>query len=186
MNEQQGKPLRGLLEIRYNFHTNALMALCFAAIAAIVGFFLVYGLIYGIRPDKTGQAFLMGCVFVVLLALAGYNGRMLFDNRAVVILTSEGFRDRRAGDVLIPWRLVTRVRRVVGPKSSGIVRFDLTEDPGSQMHYDLISSSGRLAAPLLFDGRQINIETASLDISQDDLIKAALEFAPHIEIGPLL
>jgi hypothetical protein len=82
--------------------------------------------------------------------------------------------------------VVTRVRKVVGPESSGIVRFDLTEDPGSHMQYDLMSSSGRLAAPLLFDGRQINIETASLDISQDDLVKAAREFAPHIEIGPVL
>jgi hypothetical protein len=51
------------------------------------------------------------------------------------------------------------------------------------MHYDPMSSSGRLAAPSLFDGRQINVETASLDISQDDFIKAAQDFAPHIAVG---
>jgi hypothetical protein len=183
---EQAKPPRAPLEARYNFHINAVMALCFGIPACILGFGLVRGLVYGIRADKTGEALLVAGGFVALLAAAVYNGAMLFDNRIVVTLTAEGLRDRRTGNVLIPWTMIARLRKVASPDSSGIVRFELTEDPGPRVHYDLMSSSGRFAAPLISDGRQINVETASLDIDQDEFIKAALDFAPHIVVGPLL
>ena len=186
MSEQPVEAPPTALEIRYNSRSNAMMALCSAALATIPGFFLVSGFVHGIRPGKTSEALFLAGAFVVLLAAAIYNAALLFNDRIVVTLSPDGFRDRRAGDVLMPWTKVARLRKVYGPNSSGMVRFELTEDPGPRMHYDPISSSGRLAAPLLFDGRQINVQTASLDISQDDFIKAALDFAPHIVIGPLL
>jgi hypothetical protein len=154
MSEQPAEPPRTPLEIRYNSHGNALMTLCFAALAAIPGFGLVKGFVYGIRADKTGEALLLAGAFVILLVMAIRNGAALFDSRIVATLTPEGLRDRRAGDVLIPWTRVARVRKAHEPDSDGIVRFDLTEDPGPGVHYDLISSSGRLAAPFLFDGRR--------------------------------
>jgi hypothetical protein len=186
MSEQPAEAPRAALEIRYNSHGNALMALCFAALAAISGSGLIYAFVHGIRADRTGQALFLAGVFVALLAAAIYNAALLFDDRTVVTLSPEGLRDRRAGGVLIPWAKVARLRKVYGPDSEGIVRFELTEDPGPSMHYDPMSSSGRLAAPFLFDGRQINVQTASLDISQDDFIKATLDFAPHIVTGPPL
>ena len=186
MSEQPTKEPRTALEIRYNSHGNALMALCFGALAAIPGFYLVAGLIHGIGAGKTGTALFLAAAFVALLAAAIYNAALLFDDRIIVTFSPEGFRDRRAGDVLVPWTMVARLRKAYEPDSSGIVRFELIEDPGPRMHFDPLSSSGRLAAPLLFDGRQINVETASLDIAQDDMIAAALEFAPHLAIGPPL
>src|SRR5258708_28442327 len=119
MSEQRAEAPPTALEIRYNSRGNAMMALCFGALAAIPGYFLVAGFVHGIRPGKTGEAIFLAGMFVALLVAAIYNTALLFNDRTIVTLSPDGFRDRRAGGVLVPWTTVARLRKVYATNSTG-------------------------------------------------------------------
>jgi hypothetical protein len=166
------------LEIRYNFSGNLVAVFATLAIAGILAFYLIYAAILG----KFGERWFFGLAACgAFLTLGVYHGRHMFDNRAVLTFTPQGFRDRRAGNVLVPWTMVESGRISPLGKGEVLVIFTLNADPDERMTYHLMSSSGRLDWPF-FDGRRINIGTNALDLSPQDMLTAAKEFAPHIEI----
>ncbi|MFT3865225.1 MAG: hypothetical protein QM729_13190 [Solirubrobacterales bacterium] len=57
------------------------------------------------------------------LGLGAFIARGAFDTSVKVVLNSQGFRDTRAGDVLVPWSKVRGVRLAAGGKGAAMLNF---------------------------------------------------------------
>jgi hypothetical protein len=142
-------------------------------IAAIFGCFALMGLASG-APGG-------GVLLVAVLALGclGFGlviARGAFDTSVQVVLDAEGFRDRRGGDVLVPWEKVRSVRLTSG-KGSAMISFELTEPPPDAIRYAPANVLGRL---LPFGKNIVHMEVSSLDVRGEDMIDAIRQFAPHV------
>ena len=76
-------------------------------IAAIFGFFALKGLASG-APG--GGVLWVAVLALGCLGLGLFIARGAFDTSVQVVLDATGFRDRRGGDVLVPWEKVRGVR----------------------------------------------------------------------------
>ncbi|RWD78706.1 hypothetical protein [Mesorhizobium sp. M1E.F.Ca.ET.041.01.1.1] len=162
------------LEIRNSATGKIVPALGSFLMAAIFGFYVVKGLSMG-APG--------GGVTMVALLTLGFAGlglfiaRGAFDTRVQVALDENGFRDRRAGDVLVPWKKVKSVRLAAG-RGAAMLNFDLTEVPPDEIRY----APANLFGLLPFGRTTVHMEVSSLDMSGEEMVEAVRKFAPHVEV----
>lgn len=135
--------------------------------AAIFGFYTLKGLANG---ADGGRVFLVALLALGFLGFGGYMVRGAFDTSVKVVLDENGFRDRRAGDVLVPWETVKSVRLSSSGKGSGMVSFELTGEPSDAL------------ANALCGGNTVRMEVNSLDMSGLDIVAAIKRLAPHVAV----
>ncbi|TJW10518.1 MAG: hypothetical protein E5W82_19810 [Mesorhizobium sp.] len=145
-------------------------------IAVIFGFFALKGLGSG-APG--GRLFLVAALALGCLGLGLFLARGAFDTSVQVVLDARGFRDRRGGDVLVPWEKVRGVRLTSG-QGSAMLNFELTEPPPGAIRY---APANTLNLILPFGKNIVHMEVSSLDTSGLDMIAAIRRFAPHVAVG---
>jgi len=145
-------------------------------IAVLFGFFALKGLASG-APG--GGVLLVALLALGCLGLGFVIARGAFDASVQVVLDAHGFRDRRGGDVLVPWQTVRSVRIVSG-QGSAMLSFELTGPPPDAIRHAPANALGRIL-PL---GRNtVHMEVSSLDMNGADMIAAIRQFAPHVAVG---
>ncbi len=95
-----------------------------------------------------------------------------------MVLDASGFRDRRGGDVLVPWDKV-RSAHLTSGSGSEMISFELTEPPPDAIRYAPANALGRL---LPFGKNIVHMEVSSLDITGADMIAAIRRLAPHVAV----
>ncbi|PAQ05510.1 hypothetical protein [Mesorhizobium temperatum] len=162
------------VEIRNSLTGKLFPALGPFLIAAIFGFFALKGLASG---APAGRLLWVAVLALGCLALGLFLARGAFDTGVQVVLDDRGFRDRRGGDVLVPWE---KVRRVHPGKDAGMISFELTEPPPDAIRYAPANALGLL---LPFGKNIVHMEISSLDITGADMIAAIRRLAPHVAVG---
>lgn len=94
------------------------------------------------------------------------------------MLNSQGFRDTRAGDVLVPWSKVKSVRLAAGGKGAAMLNFELTGEPPDAIKYSSANAFGLMP----FCRNTVHMEISSLDSRGQDLVDAVKTFAPHVVV----
>ena len=163
------------LEIRNSASGKLLPALGPFLIGGIFGFGALQGVAAG---ASGGHVLVIALLGVTCLALGFFIARGAFDTSVKVTLDSHGFRDRRAGDVLVPWRKVKSVRLASGGKGAAMLNFELTEEPPDEIRYAAANAFGLMP----FGRTIVHMEISSLDIRGDDMVDAVKKFAPHVAV----
>ncbi|BCG91842.1 hypothetical protein [Mesorhizobium sp. 131-2-1] len=146
----------------------------------LIGAIFAFGALQGIASGTDG-----GHVLVIALLAAGclalgfFLARGAFDTSVKVVLDSRGFRDARAGDVLVPWTKVRSVRLTSG-KGSAMLNFELTEEPPDAIKY---APANVVNLILPFGKTIVHMEVSSLDVPGQDMIDAIRKFAPHVVVN---
>jgi hypothetical protein len=164
------------VEIRNSAMGKLLPAIGPFLIAATFGFFALEGLASG-APG--GGVLLVAVLALGCLGLGFFIARGAFDTSVQVVLDADGFRDRRGGDVLVPWRTVRSVRLVSG-QGSAMLSFDLMGPPPDAIRP---APANALRRVLPFGGNTVHMEVSSLDMSGADMIAAIRRLAPHVGVG---
>lgn len=144
-------------------------------IAAIFGFFALKGLASG-APGR--GLFLVAVLALGCLGLGLFLARGAFDTGVKVVLDDRGFRDRRGGDVLVPWEKVRSVHLTSG-KGAAMISFELTEPPPDAIKH---APANALALLLPFGKNIVHMEVSSLDTTGADMIAAIRRLAPHVAV----
>ncbi|MET2829974.1 hypothetical protein [Mesorhizobium shangrilense] len=145
-------------------------------ISGIFGVFALMGLASG---APVGGVLLVAVVALGCLGFGFFIAHGAFDTSAQVVLDEHGFRDRRGGDVLVPWRTVRSVRLVSGQGSS-MLSFELTGPPPDAIRH---APANALARFLPFGGNTVHMEVSSLDMSGADMMAAIHQLAPYVRVG---
>jgi len=146
----------------------------------LIGAIFAFGALQGLASGADG-----GHVLVIALLAAGclalgfFLARGAFDTSVKVVLDSRGFRDARAGDVLVPWSKVRSVRLTSG-KGSAMLNFELTEEPPDAIKY---APANVVNLILPFGKTIVHMEVSSLDVPGQDMIDAIRKFAPHVVVN---
>ena len=162
------------VEIRNSAMGKLLPAIGPFLISGIFGFFALKGLASG-APGR--GVLLVAVLGLGCLGLGLFIARGAFDTSVQVVLDDRGFRDRRAGDVLVPWQTVRSVRLVSGQGSS-MLSFELT---GPDAIHHTPANALRRVLPLA--GNTVHMEVSSLDMSGADMMEAIRRLAPHVGMG---
>jgi hypothetical protein len=163
------------LEIRNSPSGKILPALGPFLIGGIFGFGALQGAASGADGGHVLWIALLGVAF---LALGAFIARGAFDTSVKVVLNSQGFRDRRAGDVLVPWNKVKSVRLTAGGKGAAMLNFELTGEPPDAIRYSSANAFGLMP----FGKTTVHMEISSLDVRGEDLVDAVKKFAPHVVV----
>lgn len=163
------------LEIRNSASGKILPALGPSLIGAMFGFGALQGVASG---ADSGRVLVIALLAVACLALGFYIARGAFDASVKVTIDSRGFRDARAGDVLVPWNKVRSVRLAAGGKGAAMLNFELTEEPPDAIKYAAANAFGLMP----FGKTIVHMEISSLDIRGDDMVEAVRKFAPHVVV----
>jgi len=145
----------------------------------IIGIMFAFGALRGLVSGADG-----GWVLVIALVAVGCLGlgyviaRGAFDTSVKVTLDSHGFRDARAGDVLVPWQTVKSVHLTSG-KGSAMLNFELTGEPPDAIKY---APANALNLVLPFGRNIVHMEISSLDVRGQDMVDAVQKFAPHVVV----
>ena len=142
-------------------------------IGAIFGFGALRGLAAGADGVLVIALVALGC-----LGLGYVIARGAFDNSVQVTLDSHGFRDARAGDVLVPWAMVKSVHLTSG-KGAAMLNFELTREPPDEIKYAPANALDRM---LPFGKNIVHMEVSSLDVRGQDMVEAVKTFAPHVVV----
>ena len=142
-------------------------------IGAIFGFGALRGLAAGADGVLVIALVALGC-----LGLGYVIARGAFDKSVQVTLDSQGFRDARAGDVLVPWAMVKSVHLTSG-KGAAMLNFELTREPPDEIKYAPANALDRM---LPFGKNIVHMEVSSLDVRGQDMIEAVKTFAPHVVV----
>lgn len=162
------------LEIRNSVSGKIFPAIGPLLIGAIFGF----GALQGVASGAGGGAVLWIALLAIgCLALGFYIARGAFDTSVKVVLDSHGFRDARAGDVLVPWEKVSSVR-LAACKGAAMLNFELTEEPPDAIRYSSANAFGLMP----FGKTTVHMEISSLDARGEDLVDAVKKFAPHVVV----
>ena len=143
-------------------------------IGAMFGFGALQGLASG---AEGGHVLVIALMAVACLGLGASIARGAFDTSVKVTLDQRGFRDSRAGDVLVPWREVRSVRLTSG-KGAAMLNFELTEEPPDAIKYSSANAFGLMP----FGKTTVHMEISSLDVRGEDLVDAVKKFAPHVVV----
>ncbi|MEW6630234.1 MAG: hypothetical protein AB1440_05135 [Pseudomonadota bacterium] len=163
------------LEIRNSVSGKIFPAIGPLLIGAIFGF----GALQGVASGASGGAVLwIALLAISCLALGFYIARGAFDSSVKVVLNSQGFRDARAGDVLVPWSKVLSVRLASGGKGAAMLNFELTEEPPDAIRYSAANAFGIMP----FGKTTVHMEISSLDVRGEDMVDAVKAFAPYVEV----
>jgi len=144
-------------------------------IGAMFGFGALRGLAAG---ADGGHVLIIALVALGCLGLGYVIARGAFDNSVKVTLDSHGFRDARAGDVLVPWQTVKSVHLTSG-KGSAMLNFELTGEPPDAIKY---APANALNLVLPFGRNIVHMEISSLDVRGQDMVDAVQKFAPHVVV----
>lgn len=142
-------------------------------IGAIFGFGALRGLAVGADGVLVIALVALGC-----LGLGYVIARGAFDSSVKVTLDSQGFRDARAGDVLVPWAMVKSVHLTSG-KGAAMLNFELTREPPDEIKY---APANVLNLMLPFGKNIVHMEVSSLDVRGQDMVEAIKTFAPHVVV----
>ncbi|WP_192179412.1 hypothetical protein [Mesorhizobium amorphae] len=146
----------------------------------IIGAMFGFGALQGLASGADGgHVLVIALLAVACLALGASIARGAFDTSVKVVLDSQGFRDRRAGDVLVPWRDVRSVRLTSG-KGSAMLNFELIEEPPDAIKYAPANALSRI---LPFGKTIVHMEVSSLDVRGEDMIDAIRQLAPHVVVA---
>lgn len=169
------------LQILKSRPVNGVQAVAVGAIAAILGIGIVRAMIVGTTASPERIWLVVG-LFVVSAGCACYYAWQSVSRNVQVTFVAEGFRDARAGNVLVPWSDVRAAEYVSAfGQGAALVVFHLNSMPSDDIGYDMMSSSGRFDLPMA-DNRRVQVEVASLALSHQDFLRAVSRFAPHVEI----
>ncbi|MDX8456281.1 hypothetical protein RFM98_26445 [Mesorhizobium sp. VK9D] len=163
------------LELRNSPSGKILPALGPFLIGGIFGFGALQGVASGADGGHVLWIALLG---LACLALGAFIARGAFDTSVKVTLDSHGFRDARAGDVLVPWNKVMSVRLAAGGKGAAMLNFELTEEPPDEIKYAAANAFGLMP----FGKTIVHMEISSLDVRGQDLVDAVKTFAPHVVV----
>ncbi|MDG4884328.1 hypothetical protein [Mesorhizobium sp. WSM4884] len=144
-------------------------------IGAVFGFGALQGLAAG---ASGGHVLWIALLSVACLALGFFIARGAFDTSVKVTLDSQGFRDARAGDVLVPWAKVRSVRLASGGKGAAMLNFELTEEPPDAIKYSAANAFGIMP----FGKTTVHMEISSLDMRGEAMVDAVKKFAPHVVV----
>ncbi|RJT30105.1 hypothetical protein D3227_30755 [Mesorhizobium waimense] len=145
----------------------------------IIGAMFGLGALQGLASGADGgHVLVIALLALACLGLGFFIARGAFDTSVKVVLDEEGFRDRRAGDVLVPWHKVHSVRLTSG-KGSAMLNFELTEEPPDAIKYAPTNALNRI---LPFGKTTVHMEVSSLDVRGDDMIDAIRQLAPHVVV----
>lgn len=163
------------LEIRNSASGKFFPALGPLLIGGIFGFGALQGVAAGADGGHVLWIALLGAA---CLSLGAFLARGAFDTSVQVVLDSHGFRDRRAGDVLVPWSKVKSVRLTAGGKGAAMLNLELTEEPPDEIKYSAANAFGIMP----FGKTTVHMEISSLDVRGEDLVDAVRKFAPHVVV----
>lgn len=144
-------------------------------IGAMFGFGALSGLAAG---AYSGHVLIIALVAIGCLGLGYVIARGAFDSSVKVTLDSHGFRDARAGDVLVPWAMVKSVHLTSG-KGAAMLNFELTGEPPDEIKY---APANALNLMLPFGKNTVHMEVSSLDVRGQDMVEAVKSFAPHVVV----
>ena len=161
------------LELRNSVTGKIFPAIGPLLIGAIFGFGALSGLAAGADGVLVIALVALGC-----LGLAYVIARGAFDSSVQVTLDSHGFRDARAGDVLVPWAMVKSVHLTSG-KGAAMLNFELTREPPDEIKY---APANALNLMLPFGKNTVHMEVSSLDVRGQDMVEAVKSFAPHVVV----
>jgi hypothetical protein len=162
------------LEIRNSPSGKILPALGPFLLGGIFGFGALQGVASGADGAHVAWIALLG---VACLGLGVFIARGAFDTSVKVTLNSQGFRDSRAGDVLVPWSKVKSVL-AAGGKGAAMLNFELTGEPPDEIRYSSANAFGLMP----FGKTTVHMEISSLDVRGEDLVDAVKTFAPHVVV----
>ncbi|CAN7143039.1 hypothetical protein [Mesorhizobium caraganae] len=161
------------LELRNSVTGKIFPAIGPLLIGAIFGFGALRGLAVGADGVLIIALVALGC-----LGLGYVIARGAFDRSVQVTLDSQGFRDARAGDVLVPWAMVKSVHLTSG-KGAAMLNFELTREPPDEIKY---APANALDLMLPFGKNIVHMEVSSLDVRGQDMVEAIKTFAPHVVV----
>ena len=161
------------LELRNSVTGKIFPAIGPLLIGAIFGFGALRGLAVGADGVLVIALVALGC-----LGLGYVIARGAFDRSVQVTLDSQGFRDARAGDVLVPWAMVKSVHLTSG-KGAAMLNFELTREPPDEIKYAPANALDRM---LPFGKNIVHMEVSSLDVRGQDMVEAIKTFAPHVVV----
>ncbi|MBN9222792.1 MAG: hypothetical protein J0I79_33085 [Mesorhizobium sp.] len=166
------------VQIRNSASSNTL-----ATLAPFIGAAVAGVLAFRAMSSDTAR----GPVFLLFIFALGCLGWGLFkasggfDSGVQVTLDSHGFRDKRAGDVLVPWATVRSAGLVHGNHGGPtLVNFELTGPLPEAIKY---SNANALNLMLPGNGHTVHMEMSSLDISEGEIMAAIRRFAPGVKVG---
>lgn len=143
----------------------------------LIGGVFGFGALQGVASGADGGHVLwIALLGAACLALGAFIARGAFDTSVKVVLNSQGFRDTRAGDVLVPWSKVKSVRLAAGGKGAAMLNFELTGEPPDEIRYAAANAFG------LVGKTTVHMEISSLDVRGQDLVDAVKTFAPHVVV----
>ena len=163
------------LEIRNSPSGKILPALGPFLLGGIFGFGALQGVASGAGG---GHVLWIALLSAACLALGVFIARGAFDTSVKVTLDERGFRDSRAGDVLVPWNKVRSLRLASGGKGAAMLNFELTEEPPDAIKYSSANAFGLMP----FGKTIVHMEISSLDVRGEDLVDAVRKFAPHVVV----
>ncbi|RWA58111.1 hypothetical protein [Mesorhizobium sp.] len=163
------------LEIRNSASGKILPAIGPFLIGGIFGFGALQGVAAGANG---GHVLWIALLALGFLALGFFIVRGAFDTSVKVTLDQRGFRDARAGDVLVPWNKVRSVRLAAGGKGAAMLNFELTEEPPDAIKYAAANAFGLMP----FGKTTVHMEISSLDVRGQDMVDAVKTFAPHVVV----
>ncbi|WFP76947.1 hypothetical protein [Mesorhizobium sp. WSM4906] len=145
----------------------------------LIGGVFGFGALQGLAAGASGGHVLwIALLSVACLALGFFIARGAFDTSVKVTLDSQGFRDARAGDVLVPWAKVRSVRLASGGKGAAMLNFELTEEPPDAIKYSAANAFGIMP----FGKTTVHMEISSLDMRGEAMVEAVRKFAPHVVV----
>ncbi|TPI13772.1 hypothetical protein FJW06_13720 [Mesorhizobium sp. B4-1-3] len=143
----------------------------------LIGGVFAFGALQGLASGADGgHVMWIALLAAACLGLGVFIARGAFDTSVKVTLDSQGFRDSRAGDVLVPWSKVKSVRLAAGGKGAAMLNFELTEEPPDAIRYSSANAFG------LIGRNTVHMEISSLDVRGEDLVDAVKTFAPHVVV----
>ena len=144
----------------------------------LIGGIFGFGALQGVAAGADGGHVLwIALLSVACLGLGAFIARGAFDTSVKVVLDAQGFRDRRAGDVLVPWNKVKSVWLVSG-KGGAMLNFELTEEPPDAIKFSAANAFGIMP----FGRNTVHMEISSLDVRGQDMVDAVRKFAPHVVV----
>ena len=145
----------------------------------IIGAMFSFGALQGLASGGDGgRVLVIALLALACLGLGFFIARGAFDTSVKVTLDQRGFRDARAGDVLVPWHKVCTAHLTSG-KGSAMVNFGLTEELPDEIKY---APANVLDLILPFGKNTVHMEVSSLDMNGADIIAAIKRLAPHVAV----
>lgn len=163
------------LLIRRSLTLNAVFGVIFSCGAIYFAWAIISRLSRGVSVDVMAWMWLLG-----LAGMAAWSLRDAIDRRVQVMLTAEGFTDRRTGGVLVPWSSVHHANGVIANGVS-IVEFTTGSEAAGVVANDWLEGSGRHRA-IFPDRHVVRVVLRNLDASSADILAYVRRAAPHVEI----